>query len=261
VLAPGQEFEGYLVECVLGRGGYASVYRVRPSTEPGVFALKLLDGRHRGPADLARLEREFTLAHRLDHPHIIRMDRLGDGWLTMEFVDGGTIFAVADLRRKLSALAQTADALDFAHGQGIVHCDVKPDNIMMAERGAVLVDFGVAHVIAQGVGDLPPAHIEASLPYAAPELLCGKSPSAATDEYALACTTIELLTGAPPFKASTTMGLIDAHLNSPPPRISRKRDWVPHAVDSILAKAMAKDPVKRYVSCVEFVSLIARALT
>jgi len=131
----------------------------------------------------------------------------------------------------------------------------------MAERGAVLVDFGVAHVIAQGVGDLPPAHIEASLPYAAPELLFGKSPSAAADEYALACTTIELLTGAPPFKASTTMGLIDAHLNSPPPRISRKRDWVPHAVDSILAKAMAKDPVKRYVSCVEFVSLIARALT
>jgi len=107
---------------------------------------------------------------------------------------------------------------------------------------------------------VPPAHIEASLPYAAPELLYGKAPSVASDEYALACTAVELLTGSPPFTASTTMGLIDQHVNKPPPRISPKRDWVPHAVDSILAKAMAKDPDKRYVSCAEFVSLIIRAL-
>ena len=91
-------------------------------------------------------------------------------------------------------------------------------------------------------------------------MLCGRSPSAATDEYALACTTVELLTGSPPFAAKTAMGMIDQQLQAPPPRISRQVAWIPHAVDSILAKALAKDPERRYESCAEFIDLIAKAL-
>jgi serine/threonine-protein kinase len=269
VLTPGDRFEGYVIERVLGHGGHASVYRAHRDAEPidsdRAVALKVLDRRRCGPADLARLQREFTLARRLDHPHIVRMDWLGHDWLTMEFVDGGSVGIRHDLTERLSALAQTADALDYTHRHGILHCDVKPANILVAnsqaKRGAVLIDFGVAHVVAQGVGELPPAHIETSLPYAAPELLYGKAFSAASDEYALACTTVELLTGSPPFTASTTMALVDQHLKRSPPRISRNRDWVPHAVDSILAKAMAKTPGKRYDSCVQFISLISRALS
>lgn len=267
VLAPGDEFQGYVVDRALGRGGYARVYRAHRDAGPteadhGAVALKVLDHHHRGPADLTRLQREFMLARRLDHPHIIRMERLGRDWLTMEFVDGGSVAGLTAIANKLSALAQIAGALDYAHRKGIVHCDVKPANILATPgRGAVLIDFGVAHVVAKGVGELPPAHIETSLPYAAPELLYGQAPSAASDEYALACTAVELLIGSPPFIANTTMALVDQHLNKPPPRISRNRDWVPHAVDSILAKAMAKTPGKRYDSCVEFVSLISRALS
>jgi serine/threonine-protein kinase len=125
-------------------------------------------------------------------------------------------------------------------------------------HGAVLIDFGVAHAVVEEV-DRKPARVEASLPYSAPELLYGRAPSAATDEYALACTAFELITGSPPFTASTAMGLVDEHLNAPPPRVSRKSD-LPHAFDSIMAKALAKSPDKRYESCSEFISLIARAL-
>jgi serine/threonine-protein kinase len=131
-------------------------------------------------------------------------------------------------------------------------------SLPFSTRGAVLIDFGVAHAVAEDVGHRP-AHVEASLPYSAPELLHGR-PSAATDEYALACTAFELITGSPPFTATTPIGLVDEHLNSPPPKLSRKIDWLPHAFDSIMAKALAKTPDNRYQSCSEFVALITRAL-
>ena len=144
-----------------------------------------------------------------------------------------------------------------------MHCDVKPSNILVSQDfsrfGAVLIDFGVAHAVAEDVGRRP-QHIEASLPYSAPELLQGHAPSAATDEYALACTAVELVTGSPPFSASTPIALVEEHLHRPAPRFSRQISWLPHAFDSILAKAMAKNPDNRYESCAQFISLIARAL-
>src|SRR6185295_12665524 len=134
-------------------------------------------------------------------------------------------------------------ALDHAHQRGIVHCDVKPSNILVSLpfsiHGAVLIDFGVAHAVAEEVGHRP---------------------SAATDEYALACTAFELNTGSTPFTATTPMGLIDQQLHSPPPKLSRRVAWLPHAFDSIMSKALAKSPDSRYESCSEFISLITRAL-
>lgn len=271
MLSPGDQFEGYTVESVLGRGGYAVVYRaVTPPDGPArrTVALKVLDERHRRPADLARLGREFSFAQRIDHPHVVRMVEAGTYWLTMDFVDGATVGTLTDIADRLAALGQIADALDHIHRAGIVHCDVKPTNILVPtgfartapqRGGAVLIDFGVAHSLAEDVTKRP-TRIEASLPYSAPELLHGKAPSAATDEYALACTAVELITGRPPFTAHTSMALMDAHLHRTPPRISREVSWVPHAVDSILSKALAKDPDGRYPSCTEFVSLITRAL-
>jgi serine/threonine-protein kinase len=123
----------------------------------------------------------------------------------------------------------------------------------------VLIDFGVAHAVAEDVGRRP-THIEASLPYSAPELLYGHTPSAASDEYALACTAFELITGSAPFTATTSMGLIYEQLHSPPPKLSRRVAWLPHAFDSIMSKALAKSVDNRYESCSEFISLITRAL-
>jgi serine/threonine-protein kinase len=264
VLSPGEVFEDYVVDSVLGHGGYATVYRAHDAADPDrVVALKILDDRHRQPAHIAQLQREFDFARRLDHPHIIKMYERGPDWLAMELVGGGTVTALQRMPDRLTALSQIAGALDYSHQLGIVHCDVKPSNILVSlpfsVHGAVLIDFGVAHAVAEDVGRRP-SHIEASLPYSAPELLYGHAPSAATDEYALACTVFELITGSPPFTATTPMGLIDQHLHSPPPKVSRKIAWLPHAFDSIMSKALAKSPDSRYESCSEFVTLIIRAL-
>jgi serine/threonine protein kinase len=264
VVSPGGRFEGYVVDAPLGHGGYATVYRAHDAAGPDrAVALKILDAHHRQPANIAQLQREFDFAHRLDHPHIIKVYERGPGWLAMELVDGGTVTKLQRMPDRLTALSQIAGALDYSHRLGVVHCDVKPSNILVSlpfsVHGAVLIDFGVAHAVAEDVGRRP-SHIEASLPYSAPELLHGHAPSAATDEYALACTVFELITGSPPFTAITSMGLMDQHLHSPPPKLSRKIDWVPRAFDSIMSKALAKGPDSRYESCSEFVTLIARAL-
>jgi eukaryotic-like serine/threonine-protein kinase len=264
VQSPVDWFEDYVVDAALGHGGHATVYRAHGVVDPDrVVALKVLDDYHRQPAQMGRLQREFDFANGLDHPHIIKVYERGSGWLTMELIDGGTVAKLQAMTDRLTALTQIADALDYAHRRGIVHCDVKPSNILVSlpfsVRGSVLIDFGVAHAVVGEVWHRP-AHIEASLPYSAPELLRGNAPSAHTDEYALACTAFELITGSPPFTATTSIALVDEQLHAQPPKVSRKLDWLRHAFDSIMAKALAKDPDNRYESCSEFVSLIARTL-
>ncbi len=260
MLSPGEQFEGHVVDKVVGRGGYATVYRAHDAADREV-ALKVLDGHLSDLAHIARLKREFEFAHRLHHPHIVTVFDRGPGWLSMELVSGGGITVVDNVTGRLGALEQVADALDYAHNRAIVHCDVKPANILVRQdlSSAVLIDFGVAHTIADDIG-YRSAQIEASLPYAAPELITGHAPTEATDEYALACTVVELVTGSPPFTAPTALALIEAHLHLPPPRWSREITWLPRIFDSIAAKALAKAPGDRYGSCREFVSLMARAL-
>ena len=95
VLSPGSRYEGYVVDAALGHGGYATVYLAHGTAGPDrAVALKVLDDHHRQPAQMARLQREFNFAHRLDHPHIIKVDECGQGWLAMELVDGGTVAGV-----------------------------------------------------------------------------------------------------------------------------------------------------------------------
>jgi len=264
VQSPVDWFEDYVVDAALGHGGHATVYQAHGVDNPDrVVALKVLDDYHCQPVQMARLQREFAFATGLDHPHIIKAYEHGPGWLTMELIDDGTVAKLAAMPDRLTALAQIADALDYTHRRGIVHCDVKPSNILVSlpfsVRGAVLIDFGVAHAVAEDVGRRP-THIEASLPYSAPELLRGHAPCAATDEYALACTAFELITGSPPFTASTSIALVDEQLHAQPPKVARKLDWLRHGFDSIIAKALSKSPDNRYESCSEFVSLIVKTL-
>jgi serine/threonine-protein kinase len=260
VLSPGEEFEGHVVDHVLGRGGYATVYRARVTDSGQDVALKVLDG-DRDLEHVARLRREFEFARRLTHPHIVTVYKRGPGWLSMELVSGGGIVEVQTVAKRLAALEQIARALDYTHNRAIVHCDVKPANILVRQDvcRAVLIDFGVAHAITDDIG-YRSAQIEASLAYAAPELITGHAPTGATDVYALACTTVELITGSPPFTAPSGLGLIYAHLHRQPPRWSSEIAWLPRIFDSIVHKALAKAPEDRYPSCREFVSLITRAL-
>jgi eukaryotic-like serine/threonine-protein kinase len=263
VLQRGDEFEGYVLDEVVGHGGFATVYRAHDAADAGrVVALKVLADDDASRAESARLQREFDFARGLRHPHVVSVERRGDWWLTMQFVDGGTSFRLQSLEERLTSLAQIADALDYVHHCGIVHCDVKPSNILVhkdfSRGGAVLIDFGVAYAVAEDHRKRP--WVDTSLPYSAPEMLRGHKPSAATDEYSLACTAVELITGAPPFEASTSVALMDAQLYDPPPQISRRIDWVPKAFDSVIGRALAKDREIRYETCTEFVTLITKVL-
>jgi serine/threonine protein kinase len=262
--AAGDRFQDYVIDGAIGHGGSAVVYRATSVSAPDeVVALKVLDAQHLDPDHLHRMEREFDFADRVKHPHVVTMYGHGLGWLAMELVTGGTAGALTGRADKLTALAQIASALDNCHRVGVVHCDVKPSNILVAEDfsvgGALLIDFGVARSLTDHAGHHP-THVEASLPYAAPEVLRGQRPTPAVDEYALACTAVELLTGAPPFSAHTSWGLMDDQLNRPVPQFSRRYGWLPRAFDGILAKAMAKDPDLRYDTCGEFVDLVRDAL-
>lgn len=261
----GVDFGGYVIDREVGRGGHATVYRAHHRTDPvAPVALKVIDESHRTPAEQERLKREFAFAGALDHPNIVTVYRHGPFWLAMQFVEGGNVTRLHTLEDRLAALAQIADALDYAHHRGIVHCDVKPANILISgdfgRAGAVLIDFGSAHAVVDDVWHRQ-RNPEVSLPYTAPEILRGKAPSAATDEYALACTAVELLTGAPPFPAQSAAELVDAHLRLLPPPISDTLDWASRAVDGVMERAMAKFPARRYESCAEFVEELSRALS
>ncbi|GFG55608.1 serine/threonine protein kinase [Mycolicibacterium agri] len=262
MLTADEDFEGYVIDATLGRGGYATVYRAHRAGDPDhPVALKILDEDQRHEDQTARLRREFEFAHEIHHPHVITVYEHGPGWLTMELIDGGTSSALPGVTEKLTVLAQVADALDHIHHQGIVHCDVKPSNILATKdfSRAVLTDFGVAYTVAETV-DWRYAQLEASLHYTAPELLHGRPPSALTDQYALAVTAVELLLGAPPFTAENPMELVDAHLNQPVPDYSDKIDWVPRIFDSVLGRALAKIPESRYDTCAELIAQLTHAL-
>ena len=284
--SPDGEFDGYVVERPLGRGGSATVYLAHRPPHGAAVALKVLADDHRDAADLERLRREFGFARRFDHPHIVKVHERGLFWLAMEYVDGGNVGGLATLDQRLNALAQIAAALDVVHRAGVVHCDVKPSNILVfkdfSRGGAVLIDFAVAHSLAEDMsrrlmrdpaslsldpakrithqpGDRP-TKVQASLPYAPPEVLLGRSPSAASDEYALACTAVELITGDPPFTASTPVALMYAQVHHSPPRLSKRYPRIPAAFDSVLGKALAKNPELRYETCAELVAALRNTL-
>jgi serine/threonine-protein kinase len=172
VMAPGARIQDFIIEGVIGRGGYAAVYRAHHAARPElVVALKVLDENHRGPVELERLQKEFAFARQLDHPHVVTVYECGRHWLAMELLSGGSVADAPSLSVRLTALEQIADALDYAHRTGVVHCDVKPSNILLSADfdrfGAKLIDFGVARS-----ADAEPAarttHLAGTLPYAAP---------------------------------------------------------------------------------------------
>ncbi|ORV45711.1 protein kinase [Mycolicibacter engbaekii] len=263
----GVGYGGYVIDREVGRGGHAAVYRAHdPGSPAPPVALKVLDETHRSPAQQARLSREFAFASALKHPHIVAVYRHGPFWLAMQYVDGGKATGLRTLTDRLTALAQVAAALDYAHRRGIVHGDVKPANILIpadfGHAGAVLTDFGEAHAVVDDVRHRPrhSGALEVSLPYTAPEILHGKAPSAATDEYALACTAVELLTGAPPFTARDAADLADAHLRLLAPALSASLGPGARAADVVVQRALAKFPASRYDSCAEFCAELSRAL-
>ncbi len=273
MLATGDVFAGYTIERQLGRGGMGSVYLARHPRLPRQIALKLLNAELFADTEIrARFEREADLAAQLEHPNIVTVyDRgVDDGrlWISMQFVDGvdaATIEHPVAVERALHIVEGTAAALDHAHRNGVLHRDVKPANILLADTDGrervLLTDFGIArprddvhHLTQTGT-------FTATLAYASPEQLTGAYLDHRADQYSLACTLYSMLTGVAPFEATNPVLVIQGHLQSPPPSLRAHRPDLPLALDTVLARALAKRPSDRFDSCAEFVAAARRALS
>ncbi|MFE3319849.1 protein kinase [Nocardia sp. NPDC059195] len=275
MLANGDVFAGYVIERQLGRGGMGSVYLAKHPRLPRMTALKLLNREMFFDAEVrARFEREADLVSRLDHPNIVTVyDRGHDDeqlWISMQFIDGVDAASVDPQTlppaRALQIVKETADALDYAHGMGVLHRDVKPANILLARSGAgrgervYLTDFGIAR-LRDDTGHLTQTGtFTATLAYASPEQLTGAALDHRSDQYSLACTLFWLFTGSGPFAATNPAAVIQGHLQQPPPSLSSVRPGLSYALDGALAKAMAKRPDDRFDSCSDFAEAAIEAL-
>ncbi|WP_410870514.1 protein kinase domain-containing protein [Nocardia sp. A7] len=270
----GTVFAGYRIDRLLGRGGMGTVYLAAHPRLPRRVALKLLNRELSSDHEVrGRFEREADVSAHLDHPAIVSvLDRgVEDGlmWISMQYVDGtdASVFRREPLNpaRAVSIIAQTAEALDYAHDRGVLHRDVKPANILLAPTRsgdrAVLTDFGIARLRGDARQLTRTGAFLATLAYASPEQLSGAPVDHRSDQYSLACTLFTLLTGESPFPADNPGAVVAAHLTKPVPRASAVINALPSAIDGVIARAMAKDPAERFDSCEEFARAAMAALT
>ncbi|BBZ09375.1 serine/threonine-protein kinase PknF [Mycolicibacterium doricum] len=272
-LAQGEVIAGYTILRSLGHGGMGEVYLAQHPRLPRQDALKVLtaavsaDGEYR-----QRFQREADIAATLWHPHIVSVHDRGDFegllWISMEFVQGTDAARLLAERYSngmppdvvVRIITAVASALDHAHERGLYHRDVKPANILIANPGspderAMLADFGIAHQAGDASGLTGTNMTVGTVAYAAPEQLRGDHIDGRADQYALAATTYELLTGTPPFTHSNPAVVISAHLTADPPAIGTVRPEL-SSLGPVFDRALAKSPDKRFDRCVDF----ARAL-
>ncbi|OBJ50819.1 serine/threonine-protein kinase [Mycobacterium sp. 1423905.2] len=264
----GTRFGPYELRSLIGEGAMGQVYRAYDTIKGREVALKLLRTElATDPQFQKRFRRESQLAARLQEPHVIPVHDFGqiDGvlFIDMRLVNGGSLKDLLrergelDPREAASIVAQVAAALDAAHGDGLVHRDVKPENVLLTSTNfAYLVDFGIAH----GRGDAgmtASGLVIGSCAYMAPERFNGGRVGPHTDVYSLACVLYECLTGRPPFDGEDLQELISAHMFVPPPRPSIMRRGIDRSFDQVIARGMAKQPAARFISAGE----LARAAT
>ena len=273
----GSRVAGYRLDEQIGRGGMAVVYRAHDVQLDRQVALKILDPALAGDREFQqRFIRESKAAAAVDHPHIIPVFAAGEAdgvlFIAMRYVAGGDVRRLLDAAGPLPAwravdiAAQVASALDTAHASGLVHRDVKPAN-MLLDRGGTgpqpghvyLSDFGLSKQALAGLALTATGQLVGTLDYAAPEQIENRPVDGRADLYALACTTYEMLSGAPPFNRDQRLAVLWAQLSEPPPLLTARRPDLPPAVDRVLARALAKSPAARYQRCLDFVTALRAA--
>ncbi|MDE3246993.1 MAG: serine/threonine protein kinase, partial [Acidobacteriota bacterium] len=256
----------YQVERVIGRGSMGVVYQAQDPLLKRSVAVKIMQGKRADDSDtIARFKREAEISAKLNHPNIITIYDVGvdpavGPFLTMEYIVGASLARIIRMElpvdEVMRLLLQAMSALQAAHVAGIVHRDVKPENMLVSQTGHLkLMDFGLAR------GDQSRLTAEGMLfgtpSYTAPELLTGHSPSPATDRYAFAVTAFEALTGALPYTGPSVGSTLYRIVNDPP---AIPADLDP-GLQALFAKALSKDPAERHPDLPGFMEALIHAVS
>lgn len=262
----GQYLSNYRLIKQLGQGGFATVYLGKHRYLGTLAAIKVL-GTQLTADELYRFQREARITAQLKHRHIIRVLDFGKeedtAFLVIEYAPYQTLrhhhlrgYRLAPAR-VVAYMKQVAEALQYIHERGIIHQDVKPENMLLGDEHQVLLsDFGIS-VVAHKTHAVGRQEIVGSLPYMAPEQLRGK-PCAASDQYALGVVVYEWLTGRLPFEGSQR-GIMHGHLYETPASLRRLVPTLPLAVERVVLKALAKRPEERFGSVQEFAEALEEA--
>ena len=252
----------YRIEREIGRGGMARVYLAHDIKHSRDVAVKVIRPDLAASLGRERFLREIAIAARLRHPNIVPLYDSGDAdgllYFVMPFEDGASLRAQLDGRgvvpvdERLSVLRDVARALAYAHEHGVVHRDVKPDNVMLSGGAAVVTDFGIAKAITVAQGATSPATLTQSgmgigtPAYMAPEQALGDpSMDHRADIYSFGCLAYELFAGNPPFHGVASHELISAHITTKPVPIAEASSDVPVAIAALITRCLAKNPADR----------------
>jgi Protein kinase domain/Kelch motif len=267
---------GYRLEEQVGAGGMAVVYRAWDERLQRYVALKVLaPGLAADEEFRHRFIRESRAAAAIDDPHIIPVFEAGEAdgmlFIAMRHVPGGDLGTLLrrdgplPAGRAMMIISPVASALDAAHAAGLVHRDVKPANILVDARPGrpdhvYLSDFGLSKGMLSSQRLTGSGSFLGTADYSAPEQIEGRALDGRADQYALACTAFELLTGVPPFPREELTAVIWAHMSAPPPSLTSRRPEFAPAADTVFVTALAKAPGDRYGTCREFADALREAL-
>jgi serine/threonine protein kinase/tetratricopeptide (TPR) repeat protein len=257
----------YTLERVLGRGGMATVFLARDLKHKRLVAFKVLRDEIAATLGADHFHREIEIAARLQHPHILTVLDSGEAggllWFTMPYVEGQTLRQrlrqeqQIEVEDAIRIAREVAGALDYAHEQGVVHRDVKPENILLTRRDEVLVaDFGIARALG-GDEVLTQAGIALGTPiYMSPEQASGCTVDERSDIYSLGCVLYEMLVGRPPHTGPTAQAILAKRIAEPPLSVQAVRSSVPSSIDQAIQRALAPIATDRFPTARAF----ARAL-
>jgi tRNA A-37 threonylcarbamoyl transferase component Bud32 len=267
----GRTLGKYEIIELLGRGGMATVYKGYQKEIDRYVAIKVLPP-HPGqdPQFVERFHLEARTVARLQHPHILPVYDYGVEddilYLVMAYVEGGTLSDRIDrgpmpLAEVEQLLRQVASALDYAHRHGVIHRDIKPDNILRDTEGhALLADFGIVKIVEGGTNLTGTGGLVGTPAYMAPEQGRGEPVSNSADIYSLGVVVYQMITGRQPYQAETPMQIVIKHMNEPVPSLSQTVEGVPAGLELVIQRVMAKLPAERYPSAVEFAEDFARTV-
>jgi serine/threonine-protein kinase len=270
-IQPGTKLGAFVIDESIGRGSLGTVYRAHHESEQRTAVVKLLQPLAGDPDAKTRFRNEMQAVMRLRHPNILAVYDLGEfegvPYLVEEYAPGGRLAdrisggRRMDRRAAVSLLRSVAAALDYAHSLGVIHGDVNPANVLLGYGDVpLLADFGLARLLqpapTPGSTAVPPGNPA----YMAPERISGGPVGPPADNYSFAAMAYELLTGRVPFAGEGALEQLYSHVHRAPPPLSTIDPSLPRGVDGVILAGLAKDPVRRWPSCVEMVDGLEAAL-